>query len=100
MKAWLFVLGGALVGSGVVLPFFLIAKKNEFDRKANELRAQLLAQGGTNVYAQQLNAMRHDLETYVDQLAHRAADDHIGRYYGLTPERMANISRLARQLGV
>jgi len=100
LKPWFWVFGGSLAASGILLTFLILEKKKALEQRANELRMQLTAQSGTSVYAQQMTQMRHDLETYTDTLAHRAADDHIGRYYGLTPERMTNIQRLARQLGL
>jgi len=97
---WKMVLLGAGVGGGLVLGYMLWRTKKELDQKARLFRLQLESEEGQAIVTQQMTQMRADLGTFAERVANKAADDHIGTTYGLTPARMHAVEGLMRQYGI
>lgn len=96
---------GGLLGSGVAL-FFLAGKKvSDLEARAKAIET---GRGATSMdalvlsrRAQQLETdLRHEVERQIAASASATADQYMADVYGLTPQRIASISALARRLGV
>ncbi len=96
---WGMVFAGATVGGVIALIYMGSRTKRELEQRAVSFRQQLESEEGRAIVTQQMAQMRTDLAAHAELVATRAADQHIGTYYGLTPERMQAVERLARSLG-
>lgn len=88
---------GLAVAAAIVVPLAL-RKGDELQRRGQLLSASLTSQGTAlqTLLTSDGQAMAARLEDY----AQTAAMDHLSQAYGLTPDRIAGINRLASRLGV
>lgn len=93
------LLSGTLAGFGV-MTFFIAAKKKEFEAASNQMRTQLTSEMARGEYRTQLDALRVQLAARAEVIANQAADAHLINAYGLTPERMEGMRRLASRFGM
>jgi hypothetical protein len=99
MKSWHVALIGGTGASAIVLTFLILQKKREFEVESNRMRTQLTSDIARGEYRTQLDALRAQLSAYAEVVANQAADAHLINTYGLTPERMAGLRRLAAMFG-
>lgn len=100
-RSGLFALGAGFVVGGAVAGLFGLLKVNELTRRGQQLSDSLTAQGSAleTYLAAQGDRVASELERVAqaeaEQASRRAADDYMGRVYGLTPQRIEGIKRLA-----
>ena len=95
-KPWHMALAGGVTASSVLLGFFIMKKKREFEAESAVIQQQLTTDMASGVYAAQLAALRVQLAAHAEVVANRAADAHLASAYGLTATRMAGLQRLVR----
>lgn len=96
MKPWMAAVFGGVAVSGVILGVRVVKilriTKNAEDAAAGDAEAQ-------SAIAVEAQGLRTRTEAYVRQLAEEEATRYMADVYGLTPERIAGIKRLATVFG-
>jgi len=95
MQPWHIVVGSGLLGAAAVLTPLVLRKKAQYEARGHELEASMHGAAA----APEIAAMQRRIEVYARTVAESSGDRYMRDVYGVTPERIAGIERLARSLG-
>jgi hypothetical protein len=98
LAPWHVALGGALVGTAVVLAVLVPRTVKHLEGRGRVLEQQ--AASSTGATGSQIRAMQARLEAFAEATTRRAADDHMRTGYGITEARVQALNALATRLGV
>lgn len=101
MKSGVAALIAGIVGGGISVGYLAWLKKSHYENRVRAIEAAAAGDGpASTALARRAVEMREAVEShaeaYAAQVAQQTADAHIRDRFGLTPERVASIERLAR----